>query len=301
MFGALWYVKRAVYLVVSPVLMWLAWSLKLVYCAVWALCGPIVWFTSMFVVTPVRIAVWNWLQLVTLPLNIFLRVTLGTTWFELLRNMDTWLNKFVIVTLLQYIVSVLILGATIGVVYGLMLAMTHHFFKIPSVYIEIPLKFWRIPSVIIRTIRYYLNIAIQKIKVGMRATHQDSFPTPPPTPKFSPYDKAIFLRDFYPGDTGSRPASMTFRNSSTLASPKAEKRFKSASEIGLPDRVVHKSDTSQDTVAHESTSQSIRDSTDNVWDEFDSIPSLLDDTDRLTTVTNRKQKQKEDVIQIHRM
>lgn len=277
-------------------------------------------FLHVCVVEPVEIAVWNWLQLVTLPLNVFLKVTVGVTWPELLRDCRGWFNKYVVVTILQYTASVAILGMTLGAVGGVSLALFHYYARVPSYYVEIPLRFWRLPGYLysnyvrprlpdwilsppsVATIRQW----VRDLLFEQEQPQSGSIITPPSTPKYSPYDKALFLRDFYPDKGASgyrRPASTSEVNTSqvhfTPNKQKLEVESMQNPRLGLssPDPEV----TSKEPKHNDSADTSVDSS--NVWDEFDTIPSVFeDDTDRLTTVTNRKQKQSvADMIQISRM
>ncbi|KAL3235254.1 hypothetical protein RNJ44_00013 [Nakaseomyces bracarensis] len=418
--GVLWYFKWTVRLLCG----WLWAVVWWIQRSIMFFVRPVVLFLATFVVAPVRIAVWNWVQFMTLPLNVFLKLTVGSTWSELLRGSGDWFSKYVAVTIFQYTASVVLLGVGLGLCCGVSLGVFHHYAGVPSYYVEIPLRFWRLPGYLfdlvwtrlrtripesvlrlpetlsatlaaslpplpdeftVAAVRSWLRVFLGLEESSLvAATSQglpsqglpsQGLPSPPSTPKFSPYDKGLFLRDFHTGGSGGARVSGTrvaagplptvphARTASTTTSEvaNAQVRFTprrqtleveslpqhlephSPEPVSMPHRhelLPQHHETVSLPERHESvslpvslpgslpgslsgslpgslpgalagilpeqnadTSTTTANETSNVWDEFDTIPSLLDeDTDRLTTVTNRRQKQPaSDVIEIRKM
>lgn len=290
---------------------WLWWVGAVAARAVRAVVSPFLAFVRVFMVAPVRIAVWNWVQLITLPLNVCLRLTVGATWAELLRTADTWFSKYVVVTICQYAASVVLLGVSLGVAGGTCLALFHYYAKVPSYYVEIPLRFWRLPGFLFdKFVRPRLPQALQQLDVAALQTAvrsllhavgldlafldvQDTsdLPTPPSSPqKFSPYDKALFLRDFYPLNRRGTGIAAGIAAGAAGPAPADEAAARAKPN---PQTLVEPVDTNTTETSNDST---------NVWDEFDTIPSLFEDeTERLTTVTRRTKLHPVDVIQISKI
>lgn len=124
---------------------------------------------------PLSIFVWNGFQLVALPINIPLRLFLGTSLSRLVAQTST-LDFYVILTLFQYFAVLCAFGSIIGLIFGFILGVFHSICGVPSVYISLEWKRWFAP---IRTVLERASTSIVNI---MRGQTIAPIPMPKPNP-----------------------------------------------------------------------------------------------------------------------
>lgn len=124
---------------------------------------------------PLSIFVWNGFQLVALPINIPLRLFLGTSLSRLVAQTST-LDFYVVLTLFQYFAVLCAFGSIIGLIFGFILGVFHSICGVPSVYISLEWKRWFAP---IRTVLERASTSIVNI---MRGQTIAPIPMPKPNP-----------------------------------------------------------------------------------------------------------------------
>ena len=123
---------------------------------------------------PLSIFVWNGFQLVALPINIPLRLFLGTSLNRLVAHTST-VDFYVVLTLFQYLAVLCAFGSIIGLIFGFVLGVFHSICGVPSVYISLEWKRWFAP---VRTVLERASNTIVNIMRG-----QTIAPIPMPKPK----------------------------------------------------------------------------------------------------------------------
>ena len=93
---------------------------------------------------PLSIFVWNGFQLVTLPINIPLKLFLGTSLSRLVAHTST-VDLYVVLTLFQYLAVLCAFGSIIGLIFGFVLGVFHSICGVPSVYLSLEWKRWFAP------------------------------------------------------------------------------------------------------------------------------------------------------------
>ncbi|QEU58600.1 Ldb16 [Kluyveromyces lactis] len=88
------------------------------------------------VVIPSEIILRNLAALVLLPINIPLYILFGSSVKSLYHSFDANATTFGVVMLSQYVLSMLILGFTLGIMTGVFLSCFHKFVPIPNIYWE---------------------------------------------------------------------------------------------------------------------------------------------------------------------
>ncbi|EJS44552.1 YCL005W [Saccharomyces arboricola H-6] len=93
---------------------------------------------------PFSIFVWNGFQLVSLPINIPLKLFLGTSLSRLV-GYTSAVDFYVVLTLFQYLAVLSAFGSIIGLIFGFVLGVFHSICGVPSVYICLEWKAWFAP------------------------------------------------------------------------------------------------------------------------------------------------------------
>ena len=83
--------------------------------------------------SPCYIIVSNSLQLILLPVNIPLRILAGTSMQKIIGGANSWTNGFVLTTMSQYALVLMIFGVVLGTTCGVSLGIVHSIIKVPSV------------------------------------------------------------------------------------------------------------------------------------------------------------------------
>ncbi|CAI4056523.1 hypothetical protein SKDZ_03G0590 [Saccharomyces kudriavzevii ZP591] len=111
---------------------------------------------------PLSIFVWNGFQLVALPINIPLKLFLGTSLSRLVAHTST-VDFYVVLTLLQYFAVLCAFGSIIGLIFGFVLGVFHSICGVPSVYISLEWKPWFVP---VRTVFERISTTIVNVMQG---------------------------------------------------------------------------------------------------------------------------------------
>lgn len=93
---------------------------------------------------PLSIFIWNGFQLVALPINIPLKLFLGTSLYRLVAHTGA-VDYYVVLTLFQYLAVLCAFGGIIGLISGFVLGVFHSICGVPSVYVSLEWKPWFAP------------------------------------------------------------------------------------------------------------------------------------------------------------
>lgn len=271
---------------------------------------------NVFIITPLSISIRNVLQLFTLPVNIPLKIFMGTSIQNIVFNGNKLENAYILVTLVQYSVVLILFGFVIGFAVGFSIAIVHSFLRIPNVYIDVPQILWRyVPSV-----RPAFNNFIAKIYGYFQRDKKSSkVPVLIKTKSNEDLDAEntsnITSSDFQNFDmiysTSSEPSTLKrekpLRSINRLSVSNKEDALEVASLLPsnfFQDRTflkqnTPKRDTKDTPLYYQTPTQSPSSSNDtydeeedssvsNIWDQFDDIPTTLRTEDDITTFLSRR-------------
>lgn len=247
-----------------------------------------------FVWSPCFIIVSNTLQLVFLPINIPLKILVGTTVQRIIVQANSWTNGYVLTTISQYALVLVVFGVTLGALCGVSLGLIHSVTKVPSVVVDIPILFWkRIPGLI----RYLRNYFFPKIPSESKAAMPEGIHIPTPSPSVPPSGILEPLFADVPETPGSRFSKAMWQRHSTSSK---ESVLEMASK--LPSDFFQQRNTIADLRAehpqfyYQSPAQSPRNvtqddsslSSSNIWDRYDELPTTLRTEGGMSTLYSRR-------------
>ncbi|GAV54445.1 hypothetical protein ZYGR_0AL01770 [Zygosaccharomyces rouxii] len=256
-------------------------------------------FFRTLLFAPIRIIIKVVLQLFLLPVNIPLRLFLGTSLKGILLFATSWTDGYVIFTILQYWLALTIFGVSIGAVCGTSLSILHSIWRIPDIYIEIPVKFWKhVPSLgawVKNRLPFYRYGEAQLNGKG------SEFKGAPPSPLLTPSSqspRSPILADFTHSELpvtpkyrsyskqSSRPPSISKESIMKVASKLPSDFFQQAQSgsklDGERQPYMSPSQFSQDSTQNSSTELT------NLWDKVEESPTTFKTEDGLATLSRRR-------------
>lgn len=267
-----------------------------------AVISQVYYLFHTFLWSPCYIMISNSLDLVLLPVNIPLRILAGTSMQKIIGRANSWTNAYVLTTMSQYGLVLIVYGIMLGVSCGVSLGMVHSVLKVPSVVIDIPIFFWlRIPS-FVRKILYRLV----PFKFQQSKRHAEEEPKiPAPSPPLPPSEVLEPLFADLPISPSSRVDDSIWRRQSTsskasvleMASKLPSDFFQqnySASDLKA-EQALHQA-RAQARQQYQSppaspqhlTREDSSHSSTNIWDRYDELPSTLRTEGGMSTLYTRR-------------
>lgn len=270
-------------------------------------CIPLVYGTITRIITffwtlffaPICIITKIVFQLFLLPVNIPLRLLLGTSAKHILLYATSWTHGYVIFTIFQYWLALMIFGVSIGTICGTSLSVLHTAWRIPDIYIEIPLRFWKHVPSLEMWIRNHLSL-YRNIETQFNGKGQEPKGTPP-SPLLTPSSqspKSPVLADSTLSEVPvtpkyksrptqySRPSSISKESILEVASQLPSDFFQRVQSEGNFDDESHQC-MSPGQISQDSTQNSSAEFT-NLWDRVEDSPTTLKTEDGLATLLKRK-------------
>lgn len=237
---------------------------------------------------PVRIILTVLIQLFLLPVNIPLRLLLGTSLTHILVYSNTWTDGYVITTILQYILVLTVFGISIGAICGTSLGVVDSIWSIPDIYIDIPVRFWRsLPSIWGQVPESPMfesqhGTEIRK-NVDHSVLHEPLSPSAPPVMKSSSLsDMPVTPKYRYDPKRWSRPSSVSKESILKVASKLPSNFFQQCQFDGEMQHNLSPSQSSQ-TNTHNSSADFT-----SIWDKIEESPTTLRTEDGLGMLSKRK-------------
>lgn len=250
-----------------------------------------------FVWSPCFIIVSNTLQLVFLPINIPLKILAGTTMQRIIVQANSWTNAYVLTTISQYILALIVFGVSLGAICGFCLGFIHSVIRVPSVVVDIPILFWkRIPAVI-RYFRHKIFPNKSPAVPESRSYMSERLQMPSPSPSIPPSDILEPLFANVPQTPSSRISKTVWHRHSISSK---ESVLEMASK--LPSDFFQQKSTAPDVTSersqpyYQSPAQSPRNVTQDdsshdstsIWDRFDELPTTLRTDGGMSTLYSRR-------------
>lgn len=262
----------------------------------------ITFFQALFLI-PIRIVIKVILQLFLLPVNIPLKLLLGTSLKHILLHATIWTDGYVVTTILQYWLALMIFGISVGAICGTSLSVLHSIWRIPDIYIEVPIQFWkRIPFLWGRLKKRFLSLAETQSHINVKeSTFKGTAQTPPLTPS-SPKEGStqqlpiVVDSEFseipttpkykYDIRKWSRPPSISKESILKVASKLPSDFFQQGQPDGSFDEESQQN-LSPSQLSQTTTQNSSAEFTD-LWDKVEESPITLRTDDGFATLSRRK-------------
>lgn len=252
--------------------------------------------------SPCYIIVSNSVQLVLLPVNIPLRILAGTSMQKIIGSANSWTNGYVLTTMSQYALVLMIFGVVLGTTCGVSLGKVHSIIKVPSVVIDIPILFWvRIPSFVKKFV--FRLLPFRSIQPERYTDEGVKMPTP--SPSIPPSDILEPLFADIPVTPSSRFDDTVWRRQSTSSKASV---LEMASK--LPSDFFQQKYTTTDIKTEQArqqaraqarqhyqspaaspqhlTREDSSHSSTNIWDRYDELPSTLRTEGGMSTLYSRR-------------
>lgn len=267
-----------------------------------AIVSGVYYLLHTFLWSPCYIIVSNTVQLLLLPINIPLKVLAGTSMEKILGKANSWTNGYIITTISQYALVLIIFGAVLGTTCGVSLGIVHLVVGVPSVVIDIPILFWmRIPS-FLRSILYRLiPFRIQDSKDYTDETVHVPIPSPsvPPSEVLEPLFADIPLTPSSRlDDTMWRRQSTSSKASVLEMASKLPSDFFQQKYMATDLKAEHarhraRAQARQQYQSPASSPQHVTredssHSSTNIWDRYDELPSTLRTEGGMSTLYSRR-------------
>lgn len=248
-----------------------------------------------FVWSPIFIIFSNIFQLIFLPINIPLKLFTGTSVQNVLVKANTWTSRYIIITISQYALVLIVFGVAIGLICGVCLGIVHSLMQIPDINVDIPILFWKhIPTLWKRFgLQSFPNTSQNSLLFNEERLN---IPTPSPSIPPSGIMEPLFADASATANTMNRKKSWQRRSTSSKESV-LEMASKLPSDFFQQKNTVAEDFKGQETQQYyqtpgQSPQNVTRDdssyvSTD-IWDQFDELPSTLRTDGGLSTLYSRR-------------
>ncbi|AQZ18605.1 LDB16 (YCL005W) [Zygosaccharomyces parabailii] len=246
-------------------------------------------FFKELILVPLRIIVTVLVQLFFLPVNIPLKLLLGTSLKDVLVHAKNWTDGYVTTTILQYLLALTVFGVSIGAFCGASFSLIDSMWRIPDIYVEVPIRFWRYLPTLWRWAK--ASSRPNSEPAGQLAQKFGKFgSSQPSTPSSSVLKSSLGspLTPKYRYDTKhwSRPPSVSRENILKVASQLPSDFFQESEfDNRLEEEMQNTSSPSQSSRGN--THNSSNDFT-SIWDKIDGSPTTLRTEDSLATLSKRK-------------
>ncbi|QLL32120.1 hypothetical protein HG536_0C02890 [Torulaspora globosa] len=247
-----------------------------------------------FIWSPCFIIASNTLQLVFLPINIPLRILVGTTMQRIIVQANSWTNGYVLTTISQYALVLIVFGVTLGAICGACLGFIHSVTRVPKVVVDIPILFWkRIPAVL----RYTRNLLLPKAASELKTYVPEDIRIPTPSPSIPPSEILEPLFTDMPQTLNSKfGKTMWQRHSTSSKESVLERASKLPSDFFQQKSTLSDLRSEHPQYYYQSPAQSPRNvtqddsshSSTNIWDRYDELPTTLRTEGGMSTLYSRR-------------
>lgn len=246
-----------------------------------------------FMWLPICIVISIILQLVFLPINIPLKILAGTSMKNIIGNTYVKTNTYVITTLLQYSLVLLVFGVMIGLLCGVGLSVIHFLIVIPDLSFNISLSALkkRLPHLNIGKPAFISNIT-RIFQAEIPRDENLDIPTPSPSILPSGHDlEELLAKSTITPYRSSHKKSWHRRSSSSkesvleVASKLPSDFFQKRGSISEERQQIYQ------TPVQSPSNKTLDDSSyasSNMWDQFDELPSTLRTEGGVSTLYSRR-------------